>query len=271
MIELLTWAFRWMALVGVLFCAGHVIVAQVHGITAPRMGPVVIAVVGALGGFLSQAMTLTGTVSGAFDQTMLGLLWSTVQGTALSLHLSGALIVVIGLALRRLTLELIGALVMLSGFLVVGHVADIQSVLLVALLALHLLLAAYWLGILWPLYRLAGRNETAAAELGARFGRNAMVAVPVLLGLGGVIALSLLERPAQLWATPYGRLLVAKIGCVGLMLALGAANKTRHVPALQARRPDAGRRFQISLLLETGAALAVLGATAAFTTWAGLP
>ncbi|MEO0864841.1 MAG: CopD family protein [Pseudomonadota bacterium] len=271
MIEVLAWAMRCALLVGALLSAGHVMIAVLHGCGAPRIAPAILALIGASGGFMVQASALTGTPSGAFDPVMLGLLWSTVQGTALAFYVAGALILILGAGVGRVWVQAAGAAILLSGFLVAGHVADLPGWTVSLVLAVHLGLAAYWVGVLWPLYRLAGQNAQSAGALGHKFGQVALAAIPALIALGIIMAVILLDRFDQLWTTDYGVALVTKVSAVVIMLGLGAANKLRHVPAVRAGAQGAGRQLRASLAFEAAAVSGVLAATAAFSTVAGLP
>lgn len=271
MIDLVMWGARFLLLGAALVAVGHVLVRLMHRQEAPCVAPAILVIAGAGAGFLVQAAALTGTARGAFDPIILGLLWQTGQGTGLVLHLSGAVVLMCGATLNIRVLQVVGAAVIVGAFLVIGHVADQPGLALRLALATHLALAAYWIGVLWPLFQLAGHDTRAAAVLGRDFGRIAMATVPMVVAIGVVMAIALLDRIDQLWTSVYGAALLAKIAAVAAMLALGAANKLRHVPALEAERTGAARALRLSLLCEGCFALAVVGATAAFSTVAGLP
>ncbi|WP_415922289.1 CopD family protein [Tateyamaria sp. SN6-1] len=264
MIEWLAFGVRCVLLISALGAAGHVAVFMIHRVTTPRVTLAVLVALASVIGFLTQAAAMTGTVAGALDPVMLGILWSTGQGTAMALYVCGAIVVVVGTFVRRPVLQAFGAVTLLAGFVAVGHVS---GVLLNVILILHLMLASYWVGVLWPIFRIAGSDHEAAAELAMDFGRYALMAVPVLVGLGGVMAFNLLDNLAQLCTTAYGVTLLVKMLAVSAMLIIGAMNKLRHVPAL--RRGQA-RPLRFAVFCEGAFALAVLGATAALSTVAGL-
>jgi copper transport protein len=128
----------------------------------------------------------------------------------------------------------------------------------------HLSAATLWLGglvqlavVVWPL----------APELRARaflaFSRLATVLVAFLLGAG--IYLSVLRFPhvADLWATGYGRVLLAKLALVCLALGWGAVHHFVARPVLE-RAPEAGllARLSRSLVGESAVGMAVLLAAA---------
>ena len=100
---------------------------------------------------------------------------------------------------------------------------------------LHLLAVAVWIGgLAWLLAGIAGRPR---AEMGRAAVRFSKLAAWSLL----VVALSGLERAAQLlggWShllgTSFGRTLDVKLGLFAVLVALGALNRFRVVPALAA-------------------------------------
>jgi copper transport protein len=72
-----------------------------------------------------------------------------------------------------------------------------------------------------------------------RFSAVALAAVLALAAAGVVQAIVELERVSDLWATGFGRLLVAKSALLAVLVGLGWHNRGRLIPAL-ARRVDAG-------------------------------
>jgi copper transport protein len=58
-----------------------------------------------------------------------------------------------------------------------------------------------------------------------------------VVGVAGVaLAVGILDHPAQLWESEWGLFLLAKVGVVVLVAAVGAHNHFRVVPRLTARR-----------------------------------
>ena len=144
----------------------------------------------------------------------------------------------------------------------------------------HLLAAGVWVGALAAfalmlfspaLERSRERVETAVRAL-ARFavaGTAAVVAI-VLTGLVNGAMLVGVEHVADLRATLYGRLLIAKLALFAGMLALAAANRFRLTGRLAAALATGDTRgaigtLRLSIAVETGAALAVL----ALVAWLG--
>jgi copper transport protein len=157
----------------------------------------------------------------------------------------------------------------------------------VALLApanvLHVLAMAAWLGGVAVLV-LALRSATARLEAGertrllaavvARFSALAGVAIAVLLASG--IAQSIVEvrTPANLIDTAFGRAVLVKIVLFAGIVALGAVNRRRLVPALTRAARDgespgrAGALLRRTLRIELALGIAALAATGALAGYA---
>ncbi|WP_018881395.1 CopD family protein [Thioalkalivibrio sp. ALE30] len=244
---------------------------------ASRMGAVAawVAIVLALVQWPLQAGFLGGgNGAAAFDPMLLGMVFEGAQGTRLVLAVSGLLLVqAILLDARRLPglgygLSLAGVLLVMLAFVQVGHTVDEPRVLLGGLLVLHLLTAAFWIGSLWPLYRLAGHPPAGrdAARILARFGQVAVFGVGLLVLAGVVLAALLLGGVTPLLTTGYGQFLIGKVLIVGLLLLLAAANKWRLVPAFERGEPGAPGRLRRSIALEGGLVGSILLLTAVLTT-----
>ena len=214
-----------------------------------------------------------GNVSAAFDPAMLGMVFAGAQGTRLVLAVGGLLLVqAILLDARRLPgvgygLSLGGVLLVMLAFVQVGHTVGEPRVLLGGLLILHLLAAAFWIGSLWPLYRLAGQSaaDPAAARILERFGRIALFVVGLLVLAGAVLAVLLAGGVTPLFTTAWGQFLLAKVLLVALLLLLAAVNKWRLVPAFSRGDTTARRRLRRSIAVEGMLVAAVLGMTAILT------
>ncbi len=205
-------------------------------------------------------------------------LWEVVltspAGQAAQVQAGGLLLLLAGTAvppLRRLV-GLPGLLAALAGFALLGHTADLQPTWLAqALLLVHLAGLAFWLGSLWPLLRCTEAPPDQAAAAMERFSRQATWAVPLLLAAGLALVVWLVGRPEALVDTLYGRLLLAKLAGVAVLLALASANKLRFVPRLCRGDPAAAGRLATAIRLELLLAVGVLAATALLTSLAGPP
>ena len=269
---------------GVLGSTGLVLVRIVFGretgrlhLTVVRQATAlaVLALIAAGIGFALKAAAMTGALSGMTDPEMLGLLWQTPVGTAFALRIAGLGLVLLGLRLSGIGLPIaaVGGLLALWSFSRVGHVSGVTAPWLEALLLLHLAGAAFWIGILSPLRTLTGNHEdiSPAADLGHRFGRVAVFTVPLLIAAGIVMAWRLTGSVAALLQTGYGLTLLVKVGVVACLLAAGAANKLRFVPAMGRGDHRAAVALRRSIAVEWAAIGLVLLATAALTSLQGAP
>jgi copper transport protein len=134
----------------------------------------------------------------------------------------------------------------------------------------HITGAAVWLGGLAfvlaaiTLSRSEQRWTLAAASV-PRFSTTATIAVP-LLGAAGIVSAYLEVRAWRgLWETTYGILILAKVGVVLPVLALGAFNNRVTVPALRAgvTSPVMRARFLRAISAELGLLLVIVGVIAA--------
>ena len=143
----------------------------------------------------------------------------------------------------------------------------------------HLLAAGMWVGALVGFVRLASATWAIAPQRVRMLSRAASgfaavgTGIVLTLAVTGVINYVLVVGPTidALYATPYGRLLVAKLMLFAAMLGLAAANRYRLSPPLaaaidtgdHARAVAALRR---SVLTEAGLAVLIL----ALVAWLGV-
>ena len=281
--ELASALARFLLYLGVLGTTGLVLVRIVfrretgglHSLMVRQaLGLAVLALLASGIGFALKGAAMTGEASGMTDPEMLGLLWQTPVGTALVLRIAGLALVIGGLCVSGIGLPIAaaGGVLALWSICRVGHVADAEPSWLEFLLLLHLAVAAFWIGVLSPLRTLAGdrAGRSRAADLGHRFGQIAAYAVPLLIIAGIVIAWRLLGNVSTLITTSYGLTLLAKVGAVGLLFGVAAANKLRFVPAMRNGDRMAAARLRRSIAVEWAAVCCVLLATAVLTTVPGL-
>ncbi len=236
----------WMAIAALVFVAGH------QALEAARMA-------GDMGGVLDgdmQMMALRSSAGAAFAARVVGLV-----------VVAGALL---WACLRRWpavagprALVLAGTLLAATAFTLTGHTSITpHRVAAAALLTLHLLLVAFWIGALWPLY-IATYRETAAVagRLIDAFSRAALWLVPVILLAGSGLA-GLLIPDLSAFQRPYGQLLLVKVALFALLMALAALNKWRTGPACATG--DA-RAFRRAVIAEYVLICVVLAVTATLT------
>lgn len=144
----------------------------------------------------------------------------------------------------------------------------------------HMLAASAWIGgiaafawmLFHPIERQSGAHLKIAHRALEQFSLVGTVAVGLIIATGIINSLIPigLPNPSRLIASLYGQLLLAKLGLIGAMLLLAAANRWRLTPALDAaiRTDDptfAVRDLRQSLIFEGTAALAIL----ALVAWLG--
>ena len=210
-----------------------------------------------------------GAWTGATDPALIGMMVGSPVGESLVVRLAGLVLVaallVSGKTPRAVAVASAG--IVCVSFAFRGHVLAEPRVLLGALVTVHLLGLAFWIGALAPLHRLAGHAGPIHAGMVAdEFGRWALRIVPALVMAGGALLVMLTGNPLDALATPYGRLLAVKLSLFGLLLGLAAFNKLRLTPALLAGDTGAGARLRRSIGLEFAAVLVILVTTATLTT-----
>jgi copper transport protein len=158
-----------------------------------------------------------------------------------------------------------------------GHTGDhAPEALLVCSDTAHVLCMSVWLGGLVLLLvavpaatralALSERTPLLASVVG-RFSRMALIAVALLALTGVVQSLSLVASFGALVDTAYGRLVLAKIALLILLIALGAYNQRRSLPRLRrlaAGGEEPGRAAALlhrAVALEVVFILVVLGVT----------
>jgi putative copper export protein len=214
-----------------------------------------------------DAARMADEFAGLWDGDLQRRAWMSTNGAAHMLSAIGLLGVAAGLKIgSRLVLATLGAVVAVVALLLTGHTSiNAMRWLLAPLLAVHLLIVAFWLGALAPLYRVTQREPmVVAARVVERFSALAVWLVPCIALAGFVMAFALLPDMAAL-RRPYGQLLIAKVGGFSLLMALAAFNKLRVTPALSAGSARALPTLRRSIAVEYALMVAVLMMTAVLT------
>ncbi|WP_052710119.1 copper resistance CopC/CopD family protein [Azospirillum thiophilum] len=210
--------------------------------------------------------------------------WSTGAGSSVGLSIGIAALALLctagglagwGRSKAGWLLLAAGALLGALSLAATGHAATAPPRWLAApLVALHGLMAAFWVGALWPL-AVALRLEPAAeaARLTRRFSRLAVGAVAVLAGAGAILSVLQL-RPAgavsgsaileAILSTGYGWLWSGKMLAVLLLLGLAAWNRQSLTPALDRGGTGPVRALRRSIALEMAVAGTILLLSASF-------
>lgn len=249
--EIMGAILRYLTLLGVLGSTGLVLVGTYllrPGDPSPvGSGVVGFAVMGLVGSLLQvpvQASLATGRGWGSLtDQGVLGLALADGVGLAIALTAIGlvALVITYGLPFHGAprTVALIGAVLAPLGLAATGHTRTMSPALVGYLAdAAHAFAGAVWFGGLLVLIgvvrtRRDEEDEIGAADAVRKFSGLALWSVAVVAVAGGVLAW--MEVGASLDAlttTTYGRLLMAKVALVLIVLGLAAWNRQRLIPAL---------------------------------------
>jgi copper transport protein len=185
-----------------------------------------------------------GDIAAAVSPSSIADSLTTTTRWALGLQAAGAIAIAAGS--RRSVpgswLAILGSVLVGAGHVLGGHSNTAEPRwLVVGADVAHLAAAATWvggvvaMGILLHGRRRDGRALDAAL-IGARFSVVAAVSVAVVGAAGIVLAVEILDRPAQLWESTWGLFLLAKIAVVAVVGAIGTYNHFRVVPRLESRR-----------------------------------
>ncbi len=207
--------------------------------------------------------------SGLFDARLQRMVWVSTSSMALVVRVAAMLLSLSSLLFtgsRALGLATAGIVLTAASFSLVGHTTMHDAYLLLGLsVGVHALIVAAWFGSLVPLGMVANSEPAlVAGRIVREYSSVAAWVVPFIAVAGATVALTLLPSFASL-ATPYGRLLLAKIGAFAVLMGLAAANKWRFGPAVENGRPEASRPFVRCLTAEYLLICAVLAVTAIMT------
>lgn len=218
---------------------------------------------------LRASFLMGGTWQGATDPMMLTMVSESPLGSSIALRLIGLALICAILLPARLgrPLAVVGVIIVAASFVFRGHALEEPRLLLAALLTLHILGLAFWIGAFAPLYRLSGANTASVAgQVSQDFGRMAVWVVGALTLAGGVTLWLLAGNVLDALFTPYGQFFVVKLGVFLGIIGFAAGNKLRLTPGLLRQEPDAGARLRLSIRMETALVALILMTTATLTT-----
>lgn len=216
--------------------------------------------------FSLEAARMAGALSGVFDVSLQLLVLDSPTSIAAALRIVGALVILFSVSAGRMSVGLGGTLLIIAGFLFVGHTAiHPDRVWLAALLTLHLAVVAFWFGALLPLVTITRHESCARAmQIAERFSQIATWWVPGILIAGLLLTFALVDRWA-VFLEPYGQLLLVKLAVFLALMVLAALNKWRYVPGID--QPAIRAAFQRTVKAEYALICIVLTATAFMTTF----
>lgn len=201
-------------------------------------------------------------LGGQADAASMEAIFLSPLGVALSLQFAGGLWLA---ALVRGKLALPGAIMVVAAFGIVGH-APSNGSLAAALVMLHVVCVTWWFGGLCVLLLASHRRgATELGELAARFSRQAIVVVALLvtaaLTLSAILANFRFDP-----ASDYQRGLLVKSALLLGLLALASVNKLSLTPRL-AVQADARSWLRRAIALEMVLFAALIGTTSWLTTY----
>ncbi|WP_279482955.1 copper resistance protein CopC [Aureimonas sp. SK2] len=144
-----------------------------------------------------------------------------------------------------------------------GHAANASPQWLTRpAVAVHALAVALWIGALVPLAASLGGDGLGGASALRCFSRRMPIVVAALLASGTVLAIVQVGAVAALGTTAYGRVLLAKLLLVALLLSLAALNRRRLTPSVLRGLPSAAIAMRRVILAEIGVAVLILSTAA---------
>jgi len=195
---------------------------------------------------------------------------STHFGVAAGLRLAGGLALAVTLLRaaahppRRWTVvtALMGGALVIASFAFDGHTVTEGPRWLHAIASVsHVSAAAVWTGGLVLLVDLLWRRRRRGADVYRplmRFSRMAATSLVLAGATGTAMAIIVLDRFADLWSTPWGRFLLAKIALVAVAAAIGGHNRWVLVPAIKENgQATIHRRLRLAVVIEAVALLGV--------------
>ncbi|MBT8200704.1 MAG: copper resistance protein CopC [Acidimicrobiia bacterium] len=164
----------------------------------------------------------------------------------------------------------LGVVAVLLSFAFDGHTVTEGTRLVTAIVAVvHVGAGAVWGGgllmlvhVLWRRHRMA--VPVRALQLAIRFSVVAATALVVAGVAGLVLSVIIIDSLSDLWSTPWGRLMLAKVGVVAAAGVAGAYNHSVLIPQMLAAPddPDLSSVFRRAVTLEGVAMGAIVIITA---------
>ena len=128
----------------------------------------------------------------------------------------------------------------------IGHPAAIVPLASIPAKALHLIASALWLGGLLWLATAGTADHTSFHREAQRVSSVALVAVIVVALSGFVQSFLFLPSVGALLTTAYGRLILAKVAGMVILIAFGAHHRYRVLPALGGVNAPASSKYLVA-------------------------
>jgi putative copper resistance protein D len=223
---------------------------------------------------LRASFLMGGTWAGAMDPMILQMVAETPLGHSVWLRLLGIVLIfpLVWQTPVARAVAVCGAVLIAVSFALRGHSLEEPRLLLAALVVLHVLGLAFWLGALAPLARAARQDPPSQAGALARaFGQRAVWTVGALVAAGGLLLALLGGFSSSALDSPYGQLFALKLVAFSGILGFAAWNKMRLTPRLLKGEPTAQMALRRSIQWETSLFVAILLLTATTTTLTSPP
>ena len=250
---------------------GRLLLASRAGTQRIARGAALFAIALVIAQYLLEAARMSGDFAGLMDPSLQRLVLHSSTALALAARVAGLVLLIAGLRSNSAggtLLTVLGLLLTLGAFLLMGHTTrHAERWLLALLLLVHLVIVAFWFGALVPLFRASALEAAAAAGRAIdAFSAIALWFVPVLFVAGACLALFLMKSVDGL-RTAYGELLLVKVAGFAVLLGLASLNKWRLAPGVARGEPRAIAHFRRSLAAEYLLIAAVLAVTAVLTSF----
>lgn len=212
---------------------------------------------------------LAGTFTATFDPSLSELVLQSNIGPAHAVRLAGLALLAVSLdetTRPHVIASLIGAGLALASFAFMGHTTIHElRLVLVPLLLVHIVSAAFWFGSLWPLYVVANRESfQRAGWIITHFSSLAVRSVPLIVVCGAAMTL-IFVRSIDALISGYGAMVALKTLAYVALLGLAALNRQRLVPAIANASEAARHAFGTVVRAEWLLLAGVLIATALMT------
>lgn len=219
--------------------------------TAVRLG-ILVAQMGNGGNFL--------------DPELIPLAWLVLGDSTLAI-LAGAATSIGGVWSGSRIIAGLGAAALSFGFGLTGHAQALTDPgLAPVVIALHVLIAGFWVAAPITLYPGSALDSARLASRLHRFSTIAVAAIPILIALGIWLAWMLTEGGETLLVTTYGLLLLAKLAIGVIAIGVGALNRQVITAKVEADPATGQAWLRVALLCEATLFAAALIAISAATT-----
>ena len=223
---------------------------------------------------VSVAGNLGGEVWSILDPTIFSIAIYSKGGHAAGLAFFGFALIIVARRYEFSAVPLllsVGVLLVLTSFIWTGHAQKVGPIAQ-AVLSLHVVAIAFWLGSFLPLRRMCSSPESENLyKIAERFGTHAIFYICLLLISGLIFAYILIGDLSLLLSTVYGNVFLMKITLVSALLGVGAINKFRLVPSMKLEPSIGAQRLRKSIQIEMVIALLILSFSGFLTTSMTLP